>query len=90
MIKKRFLIYGVVQGVGFRYFTWREATKIGVKGMVRNRPDGSVEVIASGSALQLATLHQWLSQGPRTAKVEQVIEQDYDGSLVNEGFSVSY
>ena len=36
MIKKRFRIYGHVQGVGFRYFTWQYALKIGVTGFVRN------------------------------------------------------
>ena len=46
MQKKRFLVYGRVQGVGFRYFTWNEAQKIGVLGFVRNLWDGSVEVVA--------------------------------------------
>lgn len=88
MIKKQFLIFGIVQGVGFRYFTWREATKIGVQGFVRNRKDGSVEVVASGSKEQIMTLHNWLQQGPKTATVEQVIAQDYDGSYIFDGFNV--
>ncbi|WP_424406007.1 acylphosphatase [Pasteurella sp. PK-2025] len=89
MIKKRFLIFGVVQGVGFRYFTWCEARKMGLHGFVRNRADGSVEVIAAGEESQIARLHRWLLKGPRTAKVEQVLAQEYDGPLVNDGFSVS-
>ena len=56
MIKKRFRIYGHVQGVGFRYFTWQYALKIGVTGFVRNLADGSVEVIAVGSENQIDTL----------------------------------
>ena len=55
MQKKRFLVYGRVQGVGFRYFTWNEAQKIGVLGFVRNLWDGSVEVIACGSEEQIET-----------------------------------
>lgn len=32
MLKKQFIVYGLVQGVGFRYFTWKTAMQIGVKG----------------------------------------------------------
>lgn len=73
MLTKQFFIYGRVQGVGFRYFTWREAEKLGLRGFVRNREDGSVEVVAQGSEVQLAQLAQWLQKGPRTAKVERVL-----------------
>lgn len=73
MLTKQFFIYGRVQGVGFRYFTWREAEKLGLCGFVRNRGDGSVEVVAQGSEVQLAQLAQWLQKGPRTAKVERVL-----------------
>ena len=42
IMAKRFVVYGRVQGVGFRYFTWKEAERIGIKGTVRNCVDGSV------------------------------------------------
>ncbi|MGC6248386.1 acylphosphatase [Bisgaard Taxon 45] len=90
MLKKQFFIYGLVQGVGFRYFTWKTATQIGVKGYVRNRQDGSVEVVATGTDTQLAQLSAWLNHGPRTASVEQVIEQDYADSHVFSDFAVRY
>ncbi len=80
MLKKHFLIYGRVQGVGFRYFT--------LCGMVRNREDGSVEVIAIGEESQIDALYQWLQQGPKTADVKQVIMQDYVGQAVFDDFSV--
>ncbi|OOF88706.1 acylphosphatase [Rodentibacter ratti] len=70
---KQFFIYGRVQGVGFRYFTWKEAKKLGIKGSVKNRADGSVEAIAQGSEEQLEAFEQWLKLGPRTAKVERVM-----------------
>lgn len=84
---KQFFIYGRVQGVGFRYFTWKEAERLGVKGTVRNRQDGSVEVIAQGSETQLAAFEQWLNVGPRTAKVERVIVNEHTDIHV-EKFSV--
>lgn len=73
----QYFIYGRVQGVGFRYFTWREAEKLGICGTVRNRQDGSVEVIAQGTDEQMAKFTQWLQQGPKTAKVERVIAAPY-------------
>ncbi|PJG82747.1 acylphosphatase [Caviibacterium pharyngocola] len=88
MFKKQFQVYGVVQGVGFRYFTWKEAVKIGVVGYVKNLSDGSVSVVAQGSASQLDALRQWLQKGPKTAIVERVIELDYLGTQTFDEFSV--
>ena len=70
---KRFVVYGRVQGVGFRYFTWKEAEKIGIKGTVRNCVDGSVEIIAEGNDDQLQHFYDWLKVGPRTATVDRVL-----------------
>lgn len=50
---KRFVVYGRVQGVGFRYFTWKEAERIGIKGTVRNCVDGSVEIVAEGKVMTI-------------------------------------
>ena len=88
MIKKRFRIYGHVQGVGFRYFTWQYALKIGVTGFVRNLADGSVEVIAVGSENQIEALDAWLQEGPRTAIVDNVFVEDYLGDKELTAFQV--
>ena len=88
MIKKRFRIYGHVQGVGFRYFTWQYALKIGVTGFVRNLADGSVEVIAVGSESQIEALDAWLQEGPRTAIVDDVFVEDYLGEKEFTAFQV--
>jgi len=88
MIKKRFRIYGHVQGVGFRYFTWQYALKIGVTGFVRNLADGSVEVIAAGSESQIEALDAWLQEGPRTAIVDDVFVEDYLGDKEFTAFQV--
>ena len=88
MIKKRFRIYGHVQGVGFRYFTWKQALKIGVTGFVRNLADGSVEVIAAGSESQIDALDAWLQHGPRTAIVNNVFSENYLGEKEFTAFQV--
>ncbi len=65
-------VFGHVQGVNFRYFTRVAASEIGVTGWVRNRGDGSVEVIAEGTHAQLERLLQFLQRGPASATVSQV------------------
>src|SRR2546421_11702059 len=69
---QRFLVPGHVQGVGFRWWVWRQATRLGVHGLARNLRDGSVEVIAEGSDSVLAELERLLGQGPPAAEVERV------------------
>lgn len=68
----QFIIYGHVQGVGFRFFTWREAQRLGLTGWVKNQADGSVAVLAQGSEQQLEQFSAWLQQGPKTATVNYV------------------
>jgi acylphosphatase len=68
----RFVVQGRVQGVGYRYFVMREAASLGVCGFARNRPDGTVEVVAEGSAEVLGDLEERLRQGPAFAQVTGV------------------
>lgn len=75
-----FLIRGRVQGVGFRWFVQREATELELCGWVRNTEDGDVEVVASGPAEDLNELRSSLRQGPRGARVDQLIEHYLDES----------
>jgi acylphosphatase len=69
---RRYLVQGRVQGVGFRWFVEYEARRIGVGGWVRNRDDGAVEVLASGTDTQLNSLYDSLRQGPRAARIDRV------------------
>jgi acylphosphatase len=71
---QHFLVKGRVQGVGFRWFVHREAAGIGLRGWVRNTPDGDVEVLAAGEPDQLADLMKALGQGSRGSRVDEVIE----------------
>jgi acylphosphatase len=73
---RRYLVTGRVQGVGFRWFVEREAQLIGVGGWVRNRDDGAVEVLASGTDEQLGSLYDKLREGPRAARIDGVEVDD--------------
>ena len=62
-------MHGVVQGVGFRHFTRRLAESFGIKGYVRNAPDGSVEVVAEGDTQVLKAFLDEVRIGPRFGSV---------------------
>jgi acylphosphatase len=68
----RFLVSGMVQGVGFRWFVARHARSLGLTGYARNLPDGRVEVVVSGPEASLPALEQLLRAGPAYAQVEGV------------------
>jgi acylphosphatase len=72
---RRYFISGMVQGVGFRYFTQDEAERLRLSGYVRNLRDGRVEVYAVGSPDQLARLRVAIERGPIGAMVIHVTEE---------------
>jgi acylphosphatase len=72
---KRYFVSGIVQGVGFRYFTQHAAEKLNVSGYVRNLHDGRVEVFAVGTPQQHAQLRALLERGPRFSSVTEVQEE---------------
>jgi acylphosphatase len=88
---RRFLISGLVQGVGYRFFAQRAAGRIGVAGYAKNRHDGRVEVYAIGRAAQLAALRAELERGPRMASVERVEESAAEmDERYRDGFTIEH
>jgi acylphosphatase len=71
----RLLLDGRVQGVGFRAFARRQASALGVRGTVRNLPDGRVEVHAAADAETLERFKRLLAAGPAFGRVDRVDEQ---------------
>ncbi len=65
-------IEGIVQGVGFRYYTYRLAKRYGVRGFVKNMPDGSVLVVAEGEDQKLSEFLSEVARGPSSAVVTNV------------------
>jgi acylphosphatase len=66
------VVHGLVQGVFFRDTTRRAAQREGLRGWVRNRPDGSVEAVFEGEEEAVERLVRFCSQGPRGARVERI------------------
>lgn len=69
---RRYQITGRVQGVGYRWFVREKARGLDMSGVVRNLPDGSVEVDVAGSSSQITALEDALTAGPRGAGVDGV------------------
>jgi acylphosphatase len=66
------IVDGHVQGVGFRAFVLEHALELGLTGWVRNRWDGTVEVVAEGSKMDLEYLLSILRRGPRSYTTSSV------------------
>ena len=68
----RLTIRGRVQGVWFRGSAQEQARRLGVVGWARNRPDGSVEIVAQGAARALEAFVEWCGRGPTGARVDSI------------------
>ncbi len=71
-----FIVSGRVQCVGYRASARMHALQLGLCGHALNRPDGSVEVLASGAAEALDALQRWLQRGPPAARIEAVHREE--------------
>lgn len=71
-MRKRVIVRGLVQGVGFRWSAGREADALGLSGHARNLADGSVEVEIEGPDAAVERMTDWLAQGPSHARVDAV------------------
>ena len=68
-------VSGIVQGVFFRDSTREKARSLNISGYAKNMADGSVEIIACGSAENIAKMSEWLKRGPPMATVDGIEEQ---------------
>ena len=87
-VARKFLISGDVQGVGYRFFAQRTAARHQVLGQVRNCPDGRVEVVAEGSAIDVEEFKKDLVTGPQWSRVEQVEEINLEPSGLYASFRI--
>jgi acylphosphatase len=86
---RRFLVLGKVQGVYFRHSARLEARRLALRGIARNLPDGSVEILAQGGAAAVEELRVWLQRGPARARVDEVRETSPDeADPIPDGFEV--
>ena len=84
----RLRIRGSVQGVFYRDSTQREAQRLGLRGWVCNRSDGSVEAVAQGPSERVAALIDWCHEGPSLARVVEVGVTEESGDADEPEFKV--
>jgi acylphosphatase len=84
-MSERLLVNGRVQGVWYRGWTVEQARALGLDGWVRNRRDGSVEILADGPAEAIAELVRRCHEGPAAARVERIEAEEAD-EAVPDGF----
>ena len=72
MVHKNIIVHGRVQGVGFRYSAQHAAQSNGIKGFVKNLPDGTVYIEAEGKIEKLNEFIAWCRKGPSFAYVSDI------------------
>lgn len=82
---KHLIISGRVQGVGFRYFAYRNATNLSIKGWVQNLQDGTVETVLAGPQESVKKMVEKLKEGPPSAHVQNI--EEIDGSIDTSKFN---
>ncbi|WP_438270984.1 acylphosphatase [Sporolactobacillus mangiferae] len=71
------IVKGRVQAVGFRYFTWQTANVYRVFGWVRNRSDGSVEIVAEGEKSDIQQFMKTIKKGSPFSRISDVDIYEY-------------
>lgn len=82
----RLIVHGRVQGVGYRAFVADEAERLGLRGWVRNRADGTVEALVGGETDIVEAMVAICRRGPRLAQVTTIDVLRADGEPLPEGF----
>ena len=90
LVARKFLIRGLVQGVGYRYFAQRAAARHQVRGYVKNLADGRVEAWAQGSEPAVEAFKHDLTAGPTYSSVEDVEEIVLDPNRTYSAFRIEH
>lgn len=87
MLARHVIVSGRVQGVFFRAWTKEQADRLGIDGWVRNRADGSVEAVISGSESQIHEMLALLDEGSPPSEVEHIAETIWNDAVAP-GFEI--
>jgi acylphosphatase len=88
-VVRGFVVRGRVQGVGFRWWTRKQAQARGLGGIVWNRDDGAVEIHVKGPAREVSAFLRALKAGPRLAEVQTVEEVAPTEQTLGPNFTVT-
>ena len=88
MPKWEITVFGRVQGVGFRYFVWQSAQRLGINGFVKNLYDGSVYIIAEANGTVLENFKEILQSGSAYSRVSKLKYNIIDTATKYHGFEI--
>jgi acylphosphatase len=88
-MRRRVVVSGRVQGVGYRWTAASEAERLGVSGSIRNLDDGSVEAELVGDADAVEAFTEWMRVGPAGARVDDLTAEELpEGDETSDGFRI--
>ena len=87
-MKKRIVITGKVQGVGFRYWLYQAAKQRNIDGWVRNKISGEVEALLIGDDVEIDNLIRLCKKGPPSSKVTKIKVQNYKKEFLKKSFDI--
>ena len=90
MIQYEIIVTGRVQGVWYRKYTQERANELGIRGWVKNTPDGNVLVVAQAEKKDIETFIDYLKIGPPLARVDKILTSEIHVSGDFDNFSVKY
>ncbi len=88
MKKIKTIIYGKVQGVGFRFFIQKSAQKYGIKGWVRNIDNDKVEIVCLGEQKEMDKLLKNIKKGPEGARIKKIETMQTDEQIISDKFTI--
>jgi acylphosphatase len=84
------IVEGLVQGVFFRDYTYRQALELNISGYVRNLPNRTVEAVLQGEERAVESMLAWLKQGSPRSQVKHLRVQDFDTEEQFSSFEIRY
>lgn len=90
MLQLKIVVSGKVQGVGYRYFTQMKAVQFGITGWVRNRQDGTVEMLTTGTRENLDLFIEEIRRGNPFSTVDQIDINEIEAEENYKSFTIKY
>ncbi|MFH1188608.1 MAG: acylphosphatase [bacterium] len=88
MVHRKIVINGTVQDVSFRIQTKRKAEQLGITGLIRNKPDGSVMIEAHGDERAMRVFLIWCKRGPIGATIDRVVASSLSSEHTPNSFTI--
>jgi len=90
LLQLQIVVSGKVQGVGYRYFAQMKAVQFGITGWVKNRTDGAVEMVTTGTKENLDLFIEEISRGNPFSKVDQIEINEISLAEKYQSFTIKY